>query len=63
MPFLLYGDEIFSPTTIGFSKGKMVGHIVLKDGVITDPEKLDTRSLIRFQSFCFPPRRKPFVVF
>jgi hypothetical protein len=48
MPFLLYGDEIFSPTTIGFLKGKMVGHIVLKDGVITDPEKLDTISKLLF---------------
>jgi len=31
-------------TTIGFSKGKMVGHIVSKDGIATDPGKLDTIS-------------------
>ncbi len=35
-------------TTIGFSKGKMVGHIVSKDGVATDPEKLDTISKLPF---------------
>ncbi len=28
-------------TTIGFSKGKMVGHIVSKDGVARDPKKLE----------------------
>jgi len=28
-------------TTIGFSKGKIVGHIVSKDGVAIDPKKLD----------------------
>jgi len=45
-------------TTIGFSKGKMVGHIVLKDGVATNPKKLD-----RISKLPFPPRRKPFEVF
>jgi hypothetical protein len=35
-------------TTIGFSKGKMVGHIVSKDGVVTDPEKLDRISKLPF---------------
>jgi len=35
-------------TTIGFSKGKMVGHIVSKDGVATDPEKLDRISKLPF---------------
>jgi len=35
-------------TTISFSKGKMVGHIVSKDGVATDPEKLDTISKLSF---------------
>jgi len=35
-------------TTIGFSKGKMVGHIVSKDGVATNPEKLDTISKLPF---------------
>jgi hypothetical protein len=28
-------------TTIGFSEGKMVRHIVLKNGVAIDPEKFD----------------------
>jgi len=28
-------------TTIGFSEGKMVRHIVSNDGVATDPEKLN----------------------
>jgi hypothetical protein len=35
-------------TTIGFSKGKMVGHVVSKDGVTTDPEKLDRISKLPF---------------
>jgi len=41
---------ILSPekTTIGFSKGKMVGHIVSKDGVATDLEKLDRISKLPF---------------
>jgi len=35
-------------TTIGFLKGKMVGHIVSKDGVATNPEKLDRISKLPF---------------
>jgi len=35
-------------TTIGFSKRKMVGHIVSKDGVATDPEKLNRISKLPF---------------
>jgi hypothetical protein len=35
-------------TIIVFSKGKMVGHIVSKDGVATDPEKLDKISNLHF---------------
>jgi hypothetical protein len=35
-------------TTIRFSKGKMVGHIVSKDGVATDLEKLDRISKLPF---------------
>jgi hypothetical protein len=35
-------------TTIGFSKRKMVRHIVSKDGVATDPEKLDRISKLPF---------------
>jgi hypothetical protein len=35
-------------TTISFSKGKMVRHIVSKDGVIIDPEKLDRISKLPF---------------
>jgi len=35
-------------TTIGFSDGRMVGHIVSKDGVATDPEKLDRISKLPF---------------
>jgi len=35
-------------TTISFSEGKMVGHIVSKDGVATDPEKLDRISKLPF---------------
>jgi hypothetical protein len=45
-------------TTFGFSKGKMVGHIVSKNGAIIDPEKLD-----RISKLPFPPQRKPFEVF
>jgi hypothetical protein len=33
---------------IGFSKGKMVGHIVSKNGVATDPEKFDRISKLLF---------------
>jgi len=35
-------------TTIGFSQGKMVGHIVSKDGVTTDPEKFNRISKLPF---------------
>ncbi len=35
-------------TTIGFSEGKMVGHIMSKNGVATDPEKLDRISKLPF---------------
>jgi hypothetical protein len=35
-------------TTIGFSEGKMVGHIVSKNGVATDPENLDRISKLPF---------------
>jgi hypothetical protein len=35
-------------TTIGFSEGKMVGHIVSKNGVATDLEKLDRISKLPF---------------
>ncbi len=35
-------------TTIGFSKGKMVGHIMSKDGVATNPKKLDRISKLPF---------------
>jgi hypothetical protein len=35
-------------TIIGFPEGKMVGHIVSKDGVATDPEKLDKISKLPF---------------
>jgi hypothetical protein len=35
-------------TTIGFSEGKIVGHIVSKDGVIIDLEKLDRISKLPF---------------
>jgi hypothetical protein len=31
----------FEKTIIVFSKGKMVGHIVSRNGVATDPEKLN----------------------
>jgi hypothetical protein len=42
-------------TTIGFSKGKMVGHIVSKNGVAIDPEKLD-----RISKLPFPTTKKAF---
>jgi hypothetical protein len=45
-------------TTIGFSKGKMVEHIVLKDGVAIDPEKFD-----KISKFPFPTTEKSFEVF
>jgi hypothetical protein len=35
-------------TTSGFSKGKMVGHIVSKNGVTTDLEKFDKISKLPF---------------
>jgi hypothetical protein len=35
-------------TTIGFSEGRMVGHIVSKNGVATDPEKFDKISKLPF---------------
>jgi len=37
-------------TTIGFSKGKMVGHIVSKEGVAIDLEKLDRISKLPFST-------------
>jgi len=37
-------------TTIGFSKGKMVGHIVLKTGVATDPKKFVRISKLLFHT-------------
>jgi hypothetical protein len=36
--------------TIGFSKGKMVEHIVSKNGVATNPQKLDRISKLPFPS-------------
>ncbi len=36
--------------TIGFSEGKMVGHIVSKDGVATNPKKLDRISKLPFST-------------
>jgi hypothetical protein len=42
-------------TTIGFSEGKMVGHIVSKDGVAIDLEKLD-----RISKLPFPTMTKAF---
>jgi len=42
----------FENTTIGFLEGKIVGHIVSKDGVATDLEKLD-----RISKF-FPHHKK-----
>jgi len=40
-------------TTIGFLEGKMVGHIVSKNGVAIDPEKFD-----KISKFLFPTTRK-----
>jgi len=40
-------------TTIGFSEGKMVGHIVSKNGVAMDPAKLD-----KISKFPFPTTKK-----
>jgi len=40
-------------TTIGFLERRMVGHIVSKDGVAIDPEKLD-----RISKFPFPTTNK-----
>jgi outer membrane lipoprotein-sorting protein len=40
-------------TTIGFSDGKMVGHIVSKNGVATDFEKLDRISKLPFPTTKF----------
>jgi hypothetical protein len=34
--------------TIGFPKGKMVGHIVSRNGVATNPKKLDRISKLPF---------------
>ncbi len=45
-------------TTIGFSEGRMVGHIVSKNGVATDPEKFD-----KISKLPFPTTKKPFKVF
>jgi len=42
-------------TTIGFSKGNTVGHIVSKDGVTTYPKKFD-----RISKFPFPTTKKAF---
>jgi hypothetical protein len=41
-------QEWFWTLKKSFSKGKMVGHIVSKNGVATDPEKLDTISKLFF---------------
>jgi hypothetical protein len=35
-------------TIIGFLKGRMIGHIVSKNGVATDPKKLDRISKLPF---------------
>jgi hypothetical protein len=40
-------------TTIGFSEGKMVGHIVSKYGVTIDPKKCD-----RISKLLFPTTKK-----
>jgi hypothetical protein len=37
-------------TTIGFSEGKMVGHIVSKNGVAIDLEKFDRISNLPFST-------------
>ncbi len=42
-------------TTIDFSEGKMVGHIVSKDGVATNPEKFD-----KISKLLFPTTNKAF---
>jgi hypothetical protein len=42
-------------TTIGFSERKMVGHIVSKNGVATDPKELD-----RISNLPFPTTKKAF---
>ncbi len=41
--------------TIGFIEGKMVGHIVSKNGVATNPKKLD-----RILKLPFPTTKKAF---
>jgi hypothetical protein len=45
-------------TIIGFSKGKMIGHIVLKNGVATDLKKFD-----RISKFFFPITKKTLRIF
>jgi hypothetical protein len=45
-------------TAIIFSEGKMLGHIMSKDGVTKDPKKLD-----RILKLPFPTTKKPFEVF
>jgi hypothetical protein len=45
-------------TTIGFLEGKIIRHIVSKDGVATNPEKLD-----KISKLPFPTTKKPFEVF
>ncbi len=45
-------------TIISFSEGKIVGHIVSKDGVTTNLEKFD-----RISKLPFPITKKPFKVF
>jgi hypothetical protein len=45
-------------TTISFLEGKIVEHIVSKDGVATNLEKLD-----KISKFFFPITKKPFKVF
>jgi hypothetical protein len=44
-------------TTIGFSKGKMVKHIMSRNGVATNLEKFD-----KISKFPFPTTKKPFKV-
>jgi hypothetical protein len=44
--------------TIGFSKGEMVGHIVSKDGVVTN-----LKMLYGISKLPFPTTKKPFKVF
>ncbi len=43
-------------TTIGFSEGKMVGHIVSKNGVATDPNFFDRISKLSFLTMKKAPR-------